>query len=292
MRIGVGVRPVVGVLVALVSLLGAAPGIDALSRGTFFVFDSPDCTGNGNAPKVTVPFSVGGRSYPANTEMEIYATDKRADETFGPFTVTTNADGAFCARVNAARETQWKIDLVEPGSGFTDSKVIWVEPATPTPTTVPVTTTIAPTTTTPATTSAPTTTTPSPTTTVSATTTIPGSTTVPGSTTTVVGVTTTTTAVTTTTGPGVTTTDPGVTTTGPVIPSSSGPEVEPPFEIEQVPLPPTTPVTSGAPGTSTGAVTLPASGPSSSSGVAAAGVALLAIGALAVLVAGRRQRRI
>ncbi len=125
MRIRVRTRSVIGVLVVLVALASGAPGVDA-SRGEFFDYDSPDCIGNGNAPKVTVPFSVGGRSYPANTELQIYATDKRADETFGPFTVTTNADGAFCARVNAARETQWKIDLIEPGSGFTDSKVIWV----------------------------------------------------------------------------------------------------------------------------------------------------------------------
>ena len=82
-----------------------------------------------NDPTVVTPFSIGGRNYPANIAMELFATDLNTNpnETFGPFVVTTDAEGRFCQRVNQARPTHWKIDLVEPPPGETDSKVITVE---------------------------------------------------------------------------------------------------------------------------------------------------------------------
>ena len=167
------------------------------------MFDSPDCTGNGNAARVTVPASVGGRNYPPLISMQLFATDMATGERFGPYVATTNADGSFCERVVSARPTRWKIDLVEPGSGFTDSKVVTVLAPPPASTT-----TVAPTTTAVATTTVPVTTT-----------------TVGGPTTTDSGATTTASTVTTSTVEATTTT----------LVDSEG---VPPIELVPVPVPP------------------------------------------------------
>ena len=189
----------------------AVPASAQRSRGNFFVYQSLNCTGlaeRSNDPHVSVPFSVGGRNYPANIELRLFAYDLNTDpnDVFGPFVTTTDADGRFCELVFQARPTHWKIDLVEPGSGFTDSKVITVIPSAP-----PTTTTL-PSTTTP-TTAITTTSVPGQTTTTTASTTTT-STTVPGQTTTV-ATTTTTLPPTTTTLPPTTTTVPPTTTTAP-----------------------------------------------------------------------------
>ena len=194
-------------ILAAVAINTADVGAAPRSRGTFFVFDSPDCTGRGNTPRVTVPFSIGGRNYPPNTALDIYATDKATNEVFGPFVVITDANGDFCGRVDHARPTRWKIDLVEPGNGSTDSKVITVLTPPATTTTTAAATTL-PTTTLPTTTSSiPATSTTSPTT----------STTVSGSTS-------------TTASPGSTSPDTSTSTT-------IAPETEPPFEVIPVPVP-------------------------------------------------------
>ena len=188
------------------------------SRGVFFVYQSTDCTlpiERLTDPTVVTPFSIGGRNYPANINMELFATDLNTNpnETFGPFVVTTDAEGRFCQRVNQARPTHWKIDLVEPPPGETDSKVITVElpeAVVPTLPTLPSTTTTATTTTTPG----QTTTTTASTTTTSTSLPTTTSTTVPGQTTTVSTTTTTSTTLpptTTTMAP--TTTLPGQPTT-------------------------------------------------------------------------------
>ncbi len=173
------------------------------SRGQFFVFDSPDCTGNGNAPRVTVPASVGGRNYPPLISMQLFATDMATRERFGPFVATTDANGSFCERVERARSARWKIDLIEPGSGSTDSKVVTVLAPPPASTT-----TVAPTTTAAATT------------------------TVPVTTTTVGGTTTTDSGTTTTASTATTSTVAATTTT--LVDS----EVVPPIELVPVPVPP------------------------------------------------------
>jgi LPXTG-motif cell wall-anchored protein len=234
----------------LLAVPASAQGIR--SRGVFFVYQSTDCSlpiERATDPTVSTPFSIGGRNYPANIAMELFATDLNTNpnETFGPFVVTTDAEGRFCQRVNQARPTHWKIDLVEPPPGETDSKVITVElpepvqplpttttttlPAGPTSTTLPGTTTTTTSTTVPTTTmpgqttTAPTTTTttsttlpPSTTTTASTTTTTVPTTTVPGQTTTTAALGQTTTTVsgqTTTTLPGQTTTTAATTTAAP-----------------------------------------------------------------------------
>lgn len=135
------------VAVTAIAMPAAAAHASARSRGNFFVFDTPDCTGQGNSPRVTVPASVGGRNYPPNIDMDLYATDMTTGERFGPFVTHTNGNGDFCEQVVKARATRWKIDLIEPGSGFTDSKVVTVLSPPPTATTTTTPTTIAPTTT-------------------------------------------------------------------------------------------------------------------------------------------------
>ena len=299
--------------VATLALL-AVPASAQKSKGNFFVYQSTNCSGlaeRSNDPKVSTPFSIGGRNYPANIDMELFATDLNSDpnETFGPFVVTTDAEGRFCQRVNQARPTHWKIDLVEPGSGFTDSKVIMVLPSAPVttttlpgqttttttvpgqttttasttttsttlPTTTTTTTTTVPTTTT---TAAPTTTTTEPTTTTVATTTVPGQTTTtaaPGqSTTTVAGQTTTTLPGQTTTTTAATTTVAGQTTTTTVLgATTTEPEQDLGFEVEPVPVPP-----EGI---------LPATGSTDTSELTAIAVALVAAGAAAYLTVRRRR---
>lgn len=209
-RINRRLTTAIAVAVALTTSFAPASIVNASTRskGQMFVFDSPDCTGAGNSPKVTVPASVGGRDYPPNIDMDIYATDTATGERFGPYVAHTNGNGDFCERVVTARATKWKIDLVEPGSGFTDSKVVTVLSSPP-----PATTTTAPATTTP--------TTIAPTTTAATTTTLAGTTTSGVTTTAAV---TTTTAATTTTGVATTTTLVG----------SSGP----PIELVPAPVPP------------------------------------------------------
>jgi LPXTG-motif cell wall-anchored protein len=208
-------RSVTTVLLCAVTLaVFATPASAQRSRGNFFVYQSTNCTGlaeRSNDSKVSVPFSVGGRNYPANIQLELFAVDLNTDpnDVFGPFVVTTDAEGRFCERVSQARTTHWKIDLVEPGSGFTDSKVIEVVAPTVPTTSLPgqaTTTTTAITTT-----SLPgqTTTSAASTTTTSTTT----STTVPGQTTTTALPTTTTVSTTTTLPPPTATTAP--TTTAP-----------------------------------------------------------------------------
>lgn len=269
------------VLVAVLAIAGPA----SASRGGIFVHDSDDCTGNGNASRVTLPFSVSGRSYPPFTDLEIFATDKRADETFGPFVVTTDASGAFCALVRVARATQWKLDLVEPGPGSTDSKVFWVEPSSPTttepaPTVVPTTgspTTTVPAPTTSPTTSGPTTTLAGPTTTVGG----PTTTTVGGSTTTVAGGGATTTA------PPTPTTTVAPTTPTSVVASSTtvDTEVDPPIDIEQIPRPESSTTVAAGGGTPT----LPATGADDPTAPLVPALVLIGIGVTTVLVVRRRH---
>ncbi len=132
-------RPLTAALLFAVTLaLLATPASAQRSRGNFLVYQATDCTGlieRANDPTVTVPFSMGGRNYPANIDLQLFATDHPNGDVSGPFTVTTDAQGRFCERVNQARPTQWKINLIEPGGLFTDSKVITVLPTAPPETT-------------------------------------------------------------------------------------------------------------------------------------------------------------
>jgi LPXTG-motif cell wall-anchored protein len=150
-------------LATVVALIGAVVIItsspaDALidrSKGSFFVYDTPDCTGQGTASTVTPPFSIGGRNYPPNEPMSLFVTYQATGERFGPLTFVTDSNGAFCLLVNRALPPgEWKIDILQPGSGFTDSKVIIVGPDAPTTTTAPPTS--APSTLPPSTSTAPT----------------------------------------------------------------------------------------------------------------------------------------
>ena len=249
--------------------------------------------------------------------MALFATDLSNGDVFGPFVVTTDADGQFCERVNQARPTRWKVDLLEPGSGFTDSKVITVFPSVPDTTTTvpgqtttttvpgqtttttasttttsttlpPTTTTTPPTTTTTTTTSTTTTSTtlPPTTATTAPTTTVPGQTTtgpastVPGQTTTTAaaGQTTSVAGQTTTTAAATTTTVPGQTSTT-VGATTSVPEEDLGFEVEPVPVPP-----EGV---------LPATGSDVTPAWVVVAFALLAVGGVASLaVRTRRPRRL
>jgi hypothetical protein len=241
------------------------------SKGNFFVYDTVDCSGGGNSSTVTVPFSIGGVNYPPNQPLNVFATDMATNERFGPFVMTTDATGDFCGRVDQARVTQWKIDIEQPGSGFTDSKVIKVvassPPSTTTapPTTAPSTsvqpsTTIQPSTTTTTAASSTTTTTSSGTSTTTTTGPNPSSTTTTGSSST----TTATTAASTTT----TTAAVSTTTTAPAA-------VEAAFVLVQIPA--------------TLSSTLPFTGSSITPRLAGLAVALIAIGTIACLAARRRQ---
>jgi hypothetical protein len=188
------------VLAAVAVVFGAvAAPSNALAgdraRGGVSIHDEPDCVAlRTNDAKVAPPFSIliTGLT-PSSTTSQLYVTDKDAqpDIIYGPYTIPeVDGAGRACLNVLNAPPGVWKIDVVEDGSGFTDSKVFTVEGPTPT-TTIGTTTT----------------------TTGSTTTTTGSTTTTTGSTTTTTGSTTTTTGSTTTTTRSTTTTTPGGTTT-------------------------------------------------------------------------------
>jgi hypothetical protein len=56
--------------------------------------------------------------------------------TYGPATITADASGTVCLNILAAPAGMWKVDVVEQGSGFTDSKVFEGIDLPPVPTTV------------------------------------------------------------------------------------------------------------------------------------------------------------
>ena len=62
--------------------------------------------------------------------------DSNPEVTSGPATITADANGTVCLNILAAPAGSWKVDVVEQGSGFTDSKVFEIEgldlPAVPT----------------------------------------------------------------------------------------------------------------------------------------------------------------
>jgi hypothetical protein len=140
-------------------IIVAATGVAAQvgSAGGVTIFDATNCAGSGNAAKVTPPFSILVTGLPPlSRTTQLYVTDKDAkpEITYGPFTIqNVTAQGIACVNVLNAPAGSWKVDVVEPGSGFTDSKVFTVEgPAPATTTTTPrvitTTTTAASTTTT------------------------------------------------------------------------------------------------------------------------------------------------
>lgn len=110
------------------------------AAGGVTIYDDPGCVGNGNAAKVTVPFSVliTGLT-PFSQSSTLYVTDKDAkpEVTYGPFTIpNVDGQGVACLDVIVAPAGSWKVDVVEEGSGFTDSKVFTIE-GPPAPPTVP-----------------------------------------------------------------------------------------------------------------------------------------------------------
>jgi hypothetical protein len=249
---------------ALVVVLTTSASAQVRAPGGVTVYDATGCTGSGNAPQVTPPFSVliTGLT-PNSTTSQLYVTSKdtNPEVTYGPYIIpNVDSHGVSCLNVNQAPAGTWKIDVVEEGSGFTNSKVITVLPTTPTTTTTiapppPPPTTVAPTTV------APTTTTVAPTTTtVGPTTTTPGSTTT-GPTTVPPPPPPPTTAVTPTTVPP---------------PSTTPPPVPFPWNIDPVTPPDDVPAV------------LPATGSSLGLGLAVA-VAAIGVGAVAVVLA-RRSR--
>ncbi len=116
-------------------ILLAAPASTQRSRGNFFIYQSHQLHRARRAlerphrhhPVLHRRTELSGQHRASSCSPR---TSQHGD-VFGPFVVTTDADGRFCQRVNQARPTKWKVDLVEPGSGFTDSKVVTVLPTAP-----------------------------------------------------------------------------------------------------------------------------------------------------------------
>ena len=93
------------------------------------IYDSIGCSKDIRAAKVTVPFSIGVTGLAPNSSTEIFMTDKDAkpDVVYGPGIFTADENGNICLDIFDAPAGTWKIDVVEQGSGFTDSKVFTVE---------------------------------------------------------------------------------------------------------------------------------------------------------------------
>ena len=139
------------ILVGLASAGSTAPQ----AKGGITVYDQSGMLGiaaRGDSAKVTVAFSIAITGLtPNSTTSQLFVTDKDAqpDIVYGPITIpNVDGQGFVCMEVENAPPGTWKIDVVEEGSGFTDSKVFNVEAPEPTTTTsTATTTTTAPTTT-------------------------------------------------------------------------------------------------------------------------------------------------
>ncbi len=215
-------RALVFVVIASGALmLSQQASAQVLAPGGVTIYDSTGCVSDVRDAKVTVPFSIGITGLRPNSSTLIFVTDKDAnpDVVYGPGIFTADQQGNICLDILDAPVGLWKIDVVEQGSGFTDSKVFAVGESETPPITLPTTTTTLP----PATTEPTTTTTlPPATTEPTTTTTLPPATTEPTTTTTLPPATTEPT--TTTTLPPATT-EP--TTTSPTAPPITPPDTEP-----------------------------------------------------------------
>jgi hypothetical protein len=135
-------------LITPLALSAIAVATPPRAPGGVAIFDESGCAGAGNSAKVTLPFSVGITGLtPLSTTSVLYVTDKDAqpDVIYGPYTIpSVDIQGASCLEVTSAPAGTWKVDVVEEGSGFTDSKVFTIEdpnaPPTIVATTIPPTT--------------------------------------------------------------------------------------------------------------------------------------------------------
>jgi LPXTG-motif cell wall-anchored protein len=267
---------VLAVVVVACAAVALGPALAEAVRapGGVTLYDASDCPGHGNSARVTPPFSVGITGLePFAADALVYVTDKDAkpDVVYGPGTITdVPASGAVCIDVVSAPPGKWKIDVVEQGSGFTDSKVFTIEGGSPA-TTVPVTTTTTPRT---------------------STTLLPTTTTVPASTTTGAPTTTTSAPTTTTTTTTITTITPSTTsvpvpttTTEPApnsLPGDPGPAETRPFS--DLPWVLAEPDQIGSPQPA-----LPRTGTGSTVPLGAGAFAFLALGGVAMAAARRRR---
>ena len=137
---------------ALIASQQAAAQIRA--PGGVTIYDSIGCSTDDRDAKVTVPFSMGSPASPRTRRPSFFATDKDAkpEIVYGPREFTADENGIICLDILEAQSGTWKVDVVEQGSGFTDSKVFTIEGEPIPPTTLPATTTPS-TSTTPASTS-------------------------------------------------------------------------------------------------------------------------------------------
>ena len=113
------------------------------ASGGVTIYDSIGCSKDIRAAKVTVPFSIGVTGLQPNSSTEFFVTDKDAnpDVVYGPGIFTADDEGNICLDIFDAPAGTWKIDVVEQGSGFTDSKVFTIEEEPIPPITLPSTTT-------------------------------------------------------------------------------------------------------------------------------------------------------
>ena len=128
------------------SALLASPVSAQRAPGGVTIYDSIGCSKDIRAAKVTVPFSIGVTGLDPNSSTEFFVTDKDAnpDVVYGPGIFTADENGNICLDIFDAPAGTWKIDVVEQGSGFTDSKVFTVEETETPPITLPSTTTTTP----------------------------------------------------------------------------------------------------------------------------------------------------
>ena len=99
------------------------------SAGGVTIYDERNCPGNANSPQVTIPFSFGVTGLVPLSSAQVFVTDKdsQPEVTYGPATIRADATGNVCLNINVAPAGSWKVDVVEQGSGFTDSKVFTIE---------------------------------------------------------------------------------------------------------------------------------------------------------------------
>jgi LPXTG-motif cell wall-anchored protein len=149
-RVIVVTAVVAGATVTLLVAAATAGWAQIRAPGGITVFDETGCVGSGNAAKVDVPFSIGITGLePFATDAVMFVTDKDASPQimYGPISIDlVDGQGNACIDVFRAPPGLWKVDVLEQGNGFTDSKVFTIvgplaSTTTSEPPTIPSTTT-------------------------------------------------------------------------------------------------------------------------------------------------------
>jgi hypothetical protein len=136
------------VTLVIMTIGGISPSVaKATTRdeGTMLVYQSADCSGTGNDPSVSVPFSLLFTGFPPDVTGTVTAFTQPGGDQVGQGTVTVGPDGERCVLVTGEVPAgQYKI-VYDFGSGTGKQKVIQITDSEPQPTETATAPTVTPT---------------------------------------------------------------------------------------------------------------------------------------------------